>query len=1153
MAGALVLSSAAACTNAGGNGNGPTINHVQVSGEKPAGQPVAIEAQVTDDDGVESVAVFYQAPHAGAWNSALLSLSPTLASTYLGEIPGAAVVAPSVSYYLEAKDRKGVTTRLPANAPSIWFTITVGGGGGDQTGPTISHVRIADGRPMGSTVTASAKVTDATGVGSVTCRYRAQGATDWIPLTMTTQGNDTYQANFPITAIVPEAVEYYLEAIDTAPAQNRSTLPTNAPDQIFTFTISHGDETPPVITHTKIADGQPEGRPAAVIARIEDATGVARAEVFYRTGGTTTWTTLVMTQSGTSGQWSAIIPASAATSAGVDYYIEAEDSAPLANVARAPDTAPDVPYHFTTAPESCVVPPLATESFEAGIFPGWWRTYGSGTGCEWTVDDSEGYDGTHSAYHAGYGTACNDLLVLPCLDLTGLESEGLVIDFWQEQSSTYGTDIHTLEWAQNSADPGSSTYTVVGSALPAETSSYTWGYRKVTIPAGHAALGKTKVYFAFRYSGNYTSAWYLDSIRVRQPGPAIEFSHITASPNPVTAGAANVALSVTLRNSGDGPSLALTGTLTTTDAGITINTGTATFPGVAAGGETTSAAPFTVSVAGGHAGGNAPLKLQATDGTHTYNIDVQLFIGQRATAHVVMYTAAATWESDTELYLGVGGDPTTPEWLGAQIPYVAADPDTSGTFTYDVDLTAQVAHLPPTLQHPWFLKVVHNYTGTLEIHEFTISYGATTFTALGLPWVAPDDSLSGPGVGYLMVPEPPRFVTDVVATTPTTLAPGSSGVQMTLTVRNLGSATQGALTGTLSLKAPTTTADVTGLAPTTALSFASGPVGNNGTATSASSWTFNVTTAHNDGSPLNFNLHLVDATTSLTWDVPVKVDVPWPGITVLDWAGATATLDSDGVPDPGESAYSLVLVVQNTGSLVTAGPVTATFVMDGSSTAPASIAADTMHFGNTALAALQKINSTDSVALTLLSGAQAHQKVVLRGTLTDGTNNWVRMITIPIYAHIGSADPQDSTYALGTHDLRFAQVNCDNTTLDVRLINWDVESAENAGMSVIVAHPTSGAALRLATYYGALSAYTLNGTGGWDAATVPASLKVTPASGSTIYLNFRVALSDVSAYVSGKQTRLGAQEESSSSTYDYLPDAWGTSKAPADLVLVSWP
>jgi len=210
VAGALVLSVAPACTNAGGGNEGPVINHVQVSGEQPAGQPVAIEAQVTDTDGVESVAVYYQAPHAGAWNSAVLTMHATLASTYDGEIPGAAIVAPTVSYYLEAKDRQGTTTRLPANAPTTWFTITVAGSGGDQDGPTVSHVKIADGRPMGSTVTASAKVTDVTGVGSVVCRYRAQGATEWTPLTMTTQGNDTYQANFPPAAIVPEAVEYYL-------------------------------------------------------------------------------------------------------------------------------------------------------------------------------------------------------------------------------------------------------------------------------------------------------------------------------------------------------------------------------------------------------------------------------------------------------------------------------------------------------------------------------------------------------------------------------------------------------------------------------------------------------------------------------------------------------------------------------------------------------------------------------------------------------------------------------------------------------------------------------------------------------------------------------------------------------------------------------
>ena len=89
-----------------------------------------------------------------------------------------------------------------------------------------------------------------------------------------------------------------------------------------------------------------------------------------------------------------------------------------------------------------------------------------------------------------------------------------------------------------------------------------------------------------------------------------------------------------------------------------------------------------------------------------------------------------------------------------------------------------------------------------------------------------------------------------------------------------------------------------------------------------------------------------------------------------------------------------------------------------------------------------------------------------------------------------------------------------------------------------------------------MSAYTLNGSGGWDAlASVPASWTVTPALGSTAYFEFRVALSDLTGYVdtATRQVRLGAQEETTYSTYDYLPDAWGVSRAPGDLILVGWP
>lgn len=1157
LAGALALSLVFSCTKASG-GDPSVITHTAPLGEQPEGVPVQISVGVTDTDGVQTVALYYQAPHAGTWNSVILTQGAS-ANTYTGEIPGTAVVAPSVSYYFEATDAGGDKTTLPADAPATWFSVTVGGGNGaDTKGPTISHVPVVNGRTMGSEVMVSATVTDATGVGTVTCYYRAQGNTDWSSMVMTSQGNDKYAATFPITVIVPEAVEYYLEAVDTAPGQNRSTLPMTAPDDIYTFTVSHGDETPPIITHTPIANGQPEGRPAAVVARIEDLSiPLARAEVMYRTHGTTTWTTLTMTQASGSNTWSAIIPADAATTAGVDYRIEAEDGAPLGNVGYAPGPSADEFYTFTTAPETCVVPPLASESFEAGIFPGWWRTSNANVDCEWTVDDSYAHDGAYSAYHPGYGDDCDDRLILPCLDLTGI-TDGLVIDFWQWQSSVSGDDIHTLEWAENNP---AGTYTAVGAALPYESSSYSWGYRKVTIPPGAPMLGKSKVYLSFRYQGDYATGWdygwALDEIRVRQPGPAIELSHITASPNPVVSPTADVTLNVTLRNTGDGPSSALTGTLSTTDTGITISTATAAFPGVPAGGETTSATPFHLAIAAGHANGEAPLKLTATDGTHTYNIDIKLYIGPRAQAHIVLVTSSSTWESDTELYLGYGATPETPTWISSQIPYVASDPDTTGTFTYDVDLSAQVAHLPPTMAEPWFLKAVHKYSGTMNITAFSISYGATSYSALGLPWNVPGGSSSTPKIGYLLLPEPPRFVVDALVTTPTTLAPNTPNATLAITVRNLGSATQGTLTGVLTLKAPTTTADVTGLTPTTGVQFAAGPVGNNSTATGASTWSFGVTSAHNDGSPLNFNLHLTDATSGLTWDVPVKVDVPWPGISVVEWGGATATWDSDGVPDPpatGEGAYGLILVVENTGSLATAGPVHATLAINAASTGKATIASTQMTFGNAALAAGARITSTNSVDLTLTSSAAVHDTIKVDATFTDGTNTWVRTINIPVYAHAGD-DPKDSTYgSTGTHDLRFQLFHCDNTTLDVRLIGWANESAESKATSLIIAHPNTGAVLRLATSSGTISAYKLNAAGtGWESTTTPPSLTITPATGSTAYLTFRVSLADIASYIDGstKRVRLGAQEDSYSSAYDYLPNAW-SNMSPSSLSLVSW-
>ncbi|MFC1608249.1 hypothetical protein ACFL47_09785 [Candidatus Latescibacterota bacterium] len=81
---------------------------------------------------------------------------------------------------------------------------------------------------------------------------------------------------------------------------------------------------PPTIIHAPIVNA-PVGKPINITAEITDDVQVTKADVFYRTTGTADSTAVAMSVSET--VYSATLPASSITAAGIEYYIEAEDNA----------------------------------------------------------------------------------------------------------------------------------------------------------------------------------------------------------------------------------------------------------------------------------------------------------------------------------------------------------------------------------------------------------------------------------------------------------------------------------------------------------------------------------------------------------------------------------------------------------------------------------------------------------------------------------------------------------------------------------------------------------------------------------------------------------------------------------------------------------
>ncbi len=322
--------------------NPPQVMHTPLMNDQREEAAVAIEATVSDLTGVDTVTLYYKASTQSLYTS--LPMMLVSGNTYRADIPGAAVLAPSVNYYFEASD-----TRTPANvgvqpmgAPMSTFSLTVTPR--DRDAPGITHTPVANGQASGGAITISADVVDPSGISRVELFYRQGNSGNYSRLTMTGAAA-TKVAQIPASAVREPSVSYYIEAEDRAMPANIGRVPAAAPSTPYTFTVSPLDTAPPTITHTELFDGQVPGSPITIQAGISDGSGVASAQLFYRTRGASSFSQVAMTGGPT---YSGTIPAAATNVEAIEYYIRATDSAPAANVAVLPATAPTQFYDFTT-------------------------------------------------------------------------------------------------------------------------------------------------------------------------------------------------------------------------------------------------------------------------------------------------------------------------------------------------------------------------------------------------------------------------------------------------------------------------------------------------------------------------------------------------------------------------------------------------------------------------------------------------------------------------------------------------------------------------------------------------------------------------------------------------------------------------------------
>ncbi|HCF60545.1 MAG TPA: hypothetical protein DFS52_21425 [Myxococcales bacterium] len=120
-----------------------------------------------------------------------------------------AVIAPSVSYYLEATDASAASnvSTLPAQGQAAPFVVAVGTG--DQVGPVIVHQPVANGQPAAAGVAISATVTDVSGVAEVRVYFRAAGAGTFQSEALGSTDGTAFTGRIPGASVFAPAVDYY--------------------------------------------------------------------------------------------------------------------------------------------------------------------------------------------------------------------------------------------------------------------------------------------------------------------------------------------------------------------------------------------------------------------------------------------------------------------------------------------------------------------------------------------------------------------------------------------------------------------------------------------------------------------------------------------------------------------------------------------------------------------------------------------------------------------------------------------------------------------------------------------------------------------------------------------------------------------------------
>lgn len=345
----------------------PQIMHAPPTGVWTAGQAIEVDATIVDADSqVNAATLFYR--RAGETMFTSLQLTDAGNDRFRATIPGMAVQPTAVEYYLQATDDAPAANSgtSPNGAPANVHRVMVQPD--DTAAPTIMVTPVPADQSEGQAVMVSAAVADATGVANVVLYYKRTSETLFQTVPMTASGN-VFTAQIPDAAVLPPAMDYYVEAEDTIAPPNVGREPAMAPAQTLTFSVIALDRAAPTVVHTPVANGQAAGMPVTVSAEVTDDSGVGTVVLYYKPRTAMTYQSVAMTGAGA--QRVAQIPLAAVLQPAVDYYIEATDTAaPTTNTAVVPTTAPTTPYAFTVTPVDNAPPTISHTPIADGPVPG---------------------------------------------------------------------------------------------------------------------------------------------------------------------------------------------------------------------------------------------------------------------------------------------------------------------------------------------------------------------------------------------------------------------------------------------------------------------------------------------------------------------------------------------------------------------------------------------------------------------------------------------------------------------------------------------------------------------------------------------------------------------------------------------------------------